>query len=198
MCRQLNTLDVSEVDADSSEGVESNQTQSFAAQQKPGAFSDRCTSLGPTRKRSICWCGLPVTVTQKPVTSIKRVGLRSARLAAVFGLEHREMDLIRLVARCTTCSKSVSWTVVLRKPDALTQVEHRIMETNTLLGAEMLSGSELPVLRKARKIALCHQERGEGRSRVAALILRVGNSAGFAQIQVASNCFVTSPLLQLP
>ncbi len=74
---------------------------------------------------------------------------------------------------------------VLRKPDALTQVEHRIMETNTLLGAEMLSGSELPVLRKARKIALCHQERGEGRSRVAALIC--GSETPLAaQIQVAT------------
>ncbi len=107
LCRQLNTLTARY--ADSSEGVESNQTQSFAAQQKQ--VRSQTAAIFRANEETI---HLLVRASShrdsETGNHIKRVGLRSARLAAVFGLEHREMDLIRLVARCTTCSKSVSWT----------------------------------------------------------------------------------------
>jgi putative two-component system response regulator len=52
---------------------------------------------------------------------------------------------------------------VLRKPGALTAEERRIMETHTTIGAELLSGSESPVLCKAKEIAEFHHERWDGR-----------------------------------
>jgi len=93
---------------------------------------------------------------------IKRVGLYSARLAMVAGLEQSEVDLIRLAAPMHDVGKIGIPDSVLRKPGALTPEERRIMETHTTLGAEMLSGSESPVLCKAKEIALCHHERWDG------------------------------------
>ena len=94
---------------------------------------------------------------------IKRVGLYSARLAAVYGLDQNEVDLIRLAAPMHDVGKIGIPDNVLRKPGALTDEERHIMETHTLLGAEMLSGSQSPVICKAREIALCHHERWDGR-----------------------------------
>ena len=94
---------------------------------------------------------------------IKRVGLYSARLAMALRLPQSEVDLIRLAAPMHDVGKIGIPDSVLRKPGALTAKERRIMETHTSLGAEMLSGSESPVLRKAREIAEFHHERWDGR-----------------------------------
>lgn len=94
---------------------------------------------------------------------IKRVGLYSARLAMAAGLEQRDVDLIRLASPMHDVGKIGIPDSVLRKPSALTAEERRIMETHTTIGAELLSGSESPVLRKAKEIAECHHERWDGR-----------------------------------
>ena len=93
---------------------------------------------------------------------IKRVGLYSARLAMAAGLDQSEVDLIRLASPMHDVGKIGIPDSVLRKPGPLTIEERRVMETHTLLGAEMLSGSETPVLCKAKEIALCHHERWDG------------------------------------
>lgn len=93
---------------------------------------------------------------------IKRVGLYSARLAMASNLPQSEVDLIRLAAPMHDVGKIGIPDRVLRKPGALTDEERQVMETHTTIGAEMLSGSESPVLRKAREIALCHHERWDG------------------------------------
>jgi len=93
---------------------------------------------------------------------IKRVGLYSARLAMAAGLEQREVDLIRLAAPMHDVGKIGIPDSVLQKPGALTPAERRVMETHTTIGADMLSGSESPVLKKGREIALFHHERWDG------------------------------------
>lgn len=93
---------------------------------------------------------------------IKRVGLYSARLAMAAGLDQSEVDLIRLAAPMHDVGKIGIPDSVLRKPGALTEDERRVMETHTTMGADMLSGSDSPVLRKAEEIALCHHERWDG------------------------------------
>lgn len=93
---------------------------------------------------------------------IKRVGLYSARLAMAAGLEQREVDLIRLAAPMHDVGKIGIPDSVLQKPGSLTEAERRIMETHTTIGADMLSGSESPVLKKGREIALYHHERWDG------------------------------------
>jgi len=93
---------------------------------------------------------------------IKRVGLYSARLAMAAGLDQSEVDLIRLASPMHDVGKIGIPDSVLRKPGPLTIEERKVMETHTLLGAEILSGSESPVLAKAKEIALCHHERWDG------------------------------------
>lgn len=93
---------------------------------------------------------------------IKRVGLYSARLAMASELPQSEVDLIRLAAPMHDVGKIGIPDRVLRKPGPLTAEERAVMETHTTIGAEMLSGSESPVMRKAREIALCHHERWDG------------------------------------
>jgi putative two-component system response regulator len=93
---------------------------------------------------------------------IKRVGLYSARLAMAYGLEQREVDLIRLAAPMHDVGKIGIPDSVLQKPGALTDAERRVMQTHTTIGADMLSGSDSPVLKKGREIALFHHERWDG------------------------------------
>ena len=51
---------------------------------------------------------------------------------------------------------------ILRKPGKLTPEEFEVMKTHTLLGADMLADSEVPMLQMARQIALGHHERWDG------------------------------------
>jgi cyclic di-GMP phosphodiesterase len=51
---------------------------------------------------------------------------------------------------------------ILLKPGPLTEVEQRVVERHTLLGAALLKGSASPLLELARQIALCHHEHWDG------------------------------------
>ena len=51
---------------------------------------------------------------------------------------------------------------ILQKPAQLTPQEYEIMKRHTIIGAEMLSGSESSVLELGRQIALSHHERWDG------------------------------------
>ena len=93
---------------------------------------------------------------------IKRVGLYSARLALAIGMDQTEADLIRLAAPMHDVGKIGIPDRVLQKPGSLTPEEREIMQTHTTVGADMLAGSESPVLRLACEIALCHHERWDG------------------------------------
>lgn len=52
---------------------------------------------------------------------------------------------------------------ILLKPAALTPDEFEIMKTHTTMGAEILSGSQVPLLILAREIAFTHHEQWDGR-----------------------------------
>ena len=51
---------------------------------------------------------------------------------------------------------------ILLKPGKLTEEEWEIMKRHTLIGAELLSGSQSPLLQMAEVIALTHHERWDG------------------------------------
>jgi putative two-component system response regulator len=51
---------------------------------------------------------------------------------------------------------------ILLKPDKLNNDEFEIMKTHTIIGADILSGSDSPILRLAESIALTHHERWDG------------------------------------
>jgi response regulator RpfG family c-di-GMP phosphodiesterase len=93
----------------------------------------------------------------------ERVGELSQRLALELGVEVEEAHRIGLAARLHDVGKIAVRGEILGKPGALTDFETDVARRHTVLGALMLSGSRLPVLRLAEQIALCHHERWDGR-----------------------------------
>ncbi len=94
---------------------------------------------------------------------VRRVGLLSELLAKAAGWPVAHCDGIRQAAPMHDVGKIGIPDAVLRKPDKLTPDEFEVMKTHTLIGADMLSGSNVPMLQMAREIALDHHERWDGR-----------------------------------
>jgi putative two-component system response regulator len=93
---------------------------------------------------------------------IRRTGLFSEVLAKAAGWSDAEAAVIRQASPMHDVGKIGIPDAILRKPGKLTPVEYDVMKTHTLIGAEMLAGSEEPMLKMAREIALNHHERWDG------------------------------------
>lgn len=93
---------------------------------------------------------------------IRRTGLLSELLARAAGWSNADAEAIRQAAPMHDIGKIGVPDAVLRKPGELTPEEHEIMRTHTVIGAKMLAGSNAPVLKMAREIALHHHERWDG------------------------------------
>ena len=95
-------------------------------------------------------------------THIKRVGLLSEALARAAGWSATESETIRLAAPMHDVGKIGIPDAILCKPGKLSPAEFEIMKTHTIIGANMLAGSGVPMLRMAQEIALGHHERWDG------------------------------------
>ena len=93
---------------------------------------------------------------------VRRVGLWSELLAKAAGWPVAQCDCIRQAAPMHDVGKIGIPDAILRKPDKLTPAEFEVMKTHTLIGADMLAGSNVPMLQMAREIALNHHERWDG------------------------------------
>jgi putative two-component system response regulator len=100
---------------------------------------------------------------------IRRTGLYSELLAATAGWAPELIDQIRLAAPMHDVGKIGIPDAILCKPGKLTAREFAIMQKHAQLGAQMLSGSQSPVLCMARDIALGHHERWDGKGYPAGL-----------------------------
>ncbi len=96
-------------------------------------------------------------------THVRRVGLWSELLAKAAGWSLAQCDCIRQAAPMHDVGKIGIPDAILRKPDKLTPAEFEVMKTHTLIGADMLAGSNVPMLQMAREIALNHHERWDGK-----------------------------------
>jgi len=95
---------------------------------------------------------------------IKRVSLFSKHLASLAGLSEEEQELILRASPLHDIGKIGIPDSVLLKPGRLTKEEFEIIKKHTLIGGELLKGTEkFPVLRTARIIALQHHERWDGK-----------------------------------
>jgi putative two-component system response regulator len=94
---------------------------------------------------------------------IRRVGMYSAVMAEALGWSYDEVERIRMAAPMHDIGKIGIPDAILQKPGALTPEEFEVMKRHTLIGAEMLAGSESPVLELGRTIALSHHERWDGK-----------------------------------
>jgi len=89
---------------------------------------------------------------------IQRIGLFSAEIARSMGLTRTEIEMIAEAAPMHDIGKIGVPDSILLKPGRLTPVEFECMKTHTLIGAELFSGSEVPLLRTSEAIALSHHE----------------------------------------
>ena len=88
----------------------------------------------------------------------RRVGELAARIAEALGLSCDEVELIRLAAPLHDVGKIGIPDSILRKPGTLNTDEFAIMQTHTLIGAEMLADGATPHIRMAEMIARSHHE----------------------------------------
>jgi len=94
---------------------------------------------------------------------ILRMSKYSRLLAQAYGLPNDEVDLIFLAAPMHDIGKIGIPDHVLLKPGKLDPEEWTIMQTHVELGGELLSGSdEIPLMEKAKNIALSHHEKWDG------------------------------------
>jgi putative two-component system response regulator len=91
-----------------------------------------------------------------------RVGRLSGRLAQVLGLGAEQAQRIERAAPLHDIGKIGVPDSVLLKRGRLDADERTVIETHTVIGADILSGSGFPLLRLAEEIALSHHERWDG------------------------------------
>ncbi len=92
----------------------------------------------------------------------ERVGRLSARLAQLIGFPDDQVALLGRAAPLHDIGKIGIPDSILLKEGRLTEAEQTLMRTHTTMGAQILSGSQYPLLRLAEEIALCHHERWDG------------------------------------
>jgi len=94
---------------------------------------------------------------------ILRVGTLSALVAGRMGQPEEWCRRIELAAPLHDIGKIGVPDHILKKPGPLTPEEHRIMETHSEMGVQILGCSGVEVLEMAAEIALTHHERWDGR-----------------------------------
>jgi putative two-component system response regulator len=91
-----------------------------------------------------------------------RVGHLAGLLAQAIHLPEQHVRLIKLAAPLHDLGKIGMPDKILLKPEKLTLEEYDRIKTHTVIGAHILSRSDLPILQLAEKIAMYHHERWDG------------------------------------
>jgi putative two-component system response regulator len=93
---------------------------------------------------------------------IHRVGEMAAELASALSLPEDDVELIARTAPLHDVGKIGVPDQILLKPGRLTPEEFELVKVHTTIGAQILSGEQVPLLRMAERIALTHHERWDG------------------------------------
>jgi putative two-component system response regulator len=93
----------------------------------------------------------------------QRVGRISAILAEAIDLPCAQTQLVRRAAPLHDVGKIGIPDRLLLKPGKLTPAEFELMQAHTVIGANMLAGSEFALLQVAEEIARSHHERWDGK-----------------------------------
>ncbi len=93
---------------------------------------------------------------------VLRMSLFSQMLAKAAGFSNEQATMILHAAPMHDIGKIGIPDRVLLKPDKLDREEWAIMQTHVQIGAELLSGSDVPLMMMAKNIALTHHERWDG------------------------------------
>ena len=93
---------------------------------------------------------------------IVRMSHFAAILGKAAGLSEEECELLLHATPMHDVGKLGIPDQILLKPGKLTPEEWDIMQTHTLIGAELLAGGQSPLLKMAEIIALTHHEKWDG------------------------------------
>lgn len=93
----------------------------------------------------------------------RRVGRIASRTALALGLPDALAELIELAAPLHDVGKIAIPDAILLKPNDLDVWEAELMRSHTVVGRQLLAGSDSPVLQMAEGIAFSHHERWDGR-----------------------------------
>lgn len=93
---------------------------------------------------------------------IKRMGLYCVVMAKALGWDQELIDLIKVGAPMHDVGKIGIPDNVLLKPGRLSSEELAVIREHPVIGADILSGSDIPLLQMAADIALYHHERWDG------------------------------------
>jgi len=93
---------------------------------------------------------------------IERIGVMAGHLARLAGLPEAFALLLRHAAPMHDVGKIGIPDSILKKPGPLDDQEWVVMRTHPTIGAEILSGSGIPLLDLAGEVALTHHERFDG------------------------------------
>ncbi len=93
---------------------------------------------------------------------IHRIGQYVNRLSLLKGLSQEYAKSLKYASMLHDIGKIAIPDSVLLKPGRLTDNEVALMHRHTIIGAQMLSGSNKEVIRLAESIALTHHERWDG------------------------------------
>ena len=92
----------------------------------------------------------------------RRVGRAAALVAAELGWSADDVEMMRLAAPLHDVGKIGIPDGILLNDGPLSPAEFEVMRSHCSIGADILSGSEVPLLRLAAEIALTHHERWDG------------------------------------
>ncbi|EGA69752.1 hypothetical protein VISI1226_09959 [Vibrio sinaloensis DSM 21326] len=93
---------------------------------------------------------------------VKRVAKLSAHLAKLYGLSHREVEMLEIISPMHDVGKIAIPETILDKPGKLTPDEWAIMQTHTHTGHKLLSSSKGEIFQLAAIVALQHHEKWDG------------------------------------
>jgi HD-GYP domain-containing protein (c-di-GMP phosphodiesterase class II) len=93
---------------------------------------------------------------------IQRMSLYAGLIAEGLGMPRDQVELARFASPMHDVGKLGVPDAVLLKPGKLDAQEWHIMRSHTTMGAQILSGSDSPLLRASERIALTHHERMDG------------------------------------
>ncbi|HUA75552.1 MAG TPA: CHASE2 domain-containing protein [Solirubrobacteraceae bacterium] len=93
---------------------------------------------------------------------VRRIGRLCRLLALELGWSAAEADRLQHASAMHDIGKIGIPDSILLKPGALTDEEWDVIKAHTTVGAEILAGSENPLVQMAQDVARCHHERWDG------------------------------------
>jgi len=93
---------------------------------------------------------------------ISRIGVYANRLSEALGMPPDFTEKITFASAMHDIGKIGISNTILLKPGPLTDDEFSIIQTHTVIGARILSGSAFPLIQMSETIALFHHERWNG------------------------------------